>query len=58
MPSQSSTGSYTVDPDAAFCSCADHELRQVECKHLLAVRFTLRREKGTNGAYRITRESR
>ena len=56
VPSQSGAGSYTVDPDAGFCSCPDHELRQVECKHLLAVRFTLRREKGTNGTYRITRE--
>lgn len=52
VPSQSGTGSYTVDPDAGFCSCPDHETRAIECKHILAVRLTLRREKGTGGVYR------
>lgn len=56
VPSQSGSGSYTVDPDAGFCSCPDHETRAIECKHLLAVRFTLRREKGTGGVYHYKRE--
>lgn len=56
VPSQSGAGSYVVDPDAGFCSCPDHETRLVECKHLLAVRFTIRRDKGTGGAYQFTRE--
>jgi transposase len=28
----------------ALCSCPDHETRQVRCKHLFAVEYTLRRE--------------
>jgi transposase len=56
VPSQTGAGSYVVDPDAGFCSCPDHETRLVECKHLLAVRLTLRREKGRGGAYQFTRE--
>jgi transposase len=55
VPSQSGNGSYKVDPDAGWCSCPDHETRAVECKHILAVRFTLRRERGQAGAYTITR---
>jgi len=56
VPSQSGAGPYTVDPDSGFCSCPDHETRLVECKHLIAVRLTIRRDKGTAGAYRVTRE--
>ena len=54
VPSQSGMGDYTVDPDVGSCSCPDHETRAIECKHLLAVRLTLRREKGEGGAYRYT----
>lgn len=56
VPSQSAAGAYRVDPDAGFCTCPDHELRQVECKHILAVRFTLRHDKGTSGVYRYTKQ--
>ena len=57
VPSQNGGGAYRVDPDAGFCSCPDHETRAVRCKHLLAVEFTLRRERGKGGAYRVTEES-
>lgn len=56
VPSQSGAGSYVVDPDAGFCSCPDHETRAVECKHILAVRLTIRRDKGTGGVYKYSRE--
>ncbi|HZQ29118.1 MAG TPA: transposase [Acidimicrobiales bacterium] len=56
VPSQSGGGAYRVDPDAGWCSCPDHETRAIECKHILAVRLTLRRERGVSGAYRYTRE--
>src|SRR5437879_5197428 len=56
VPSQTGNGSYVVDPDLGSCSCPDHETRQVECKHLFAVRLTIRREKGTGGAYRYTKQ--
>lgn len=56
VPSQTGGGTYVVDPDLGSCSCPDHETRAVECKHLLAVRFTMRREEGKGGVHRITRE--
>jgi transposase len=57
VPSQSGQGSYRVDPDAGFCTCPDHETSAIECKHILAVRFTLRREKGSGGAYHYERRA-
>jgi transposase len=56
VPSQSGTGTYVVDPELGECNCADHETRGVECKHLMAVRMTIRRERGKNGAVKYTRE--
>jgi transposase len=46
VPSQSGDGTYIVDYDSRWpkCSCPDHETRQVRCKHLFAVEYTLRRE--------------
>lgn len=46
VPSQSSKGAYRVDPDPVrpSCSCPDHELRQLRCKHILAVEFVIQRE--------------
>ena len=57
VPSQSGTGgTYLVDPDFGSCTCPDHETRAVECKHIMAVRFTIRREKGKGGVHKITKE--
>jgi len=56
VPSQSGGGSYLVDPVSRFCSCPDHETRGVACKHLLAVEFTIRRERGKGGTYTLTEE--
>lgn len=56
VPSQSGAGSYVVDPELGECTCPDHETRQVECKHLLAVRMTIRRERGKDGSVKFTRE--
>jgi transposase len=54
VPSQTGTGSYLVNGE--HCSCPDHETRGVECKHMLAVEFTIRRESGKGGAYTVTEE--
>jgi hypothetical protein len=45
VPSQSGDGTYIVDYNSRWpkCSCPDHETRQVRCKHLFAVEYTLRR---------------
>jgi hypothetical protein len=44
VPSDSSGGRYEVDFDAGRCTCPDFELRQLKCKHIWAVEFTIRRE--------------
>lgn len=54
VPSQTGSGSYLVNGD--HCSCPDHETRGIACKHMLAVEFTIRRERGSDGAYKVTEE--
>ena len=46
VPSQSKHATYRVDPDPVkpSCSCLDHELRQLRCKHILAVEIVIQRE--------------
>lgn len=45
VPSQGGSSKYevTLDPQCPKCNCPDHELRQVKCKHIFAVEFTLKR---------------
>jgi transposase len=56
VPSQSGHGRYTVspDPDAPHCSCPDHEMRGLKCKHLFAVEFTLQRKEHRDGSTTVT----
>jgi hypothetical protein len=55
VPSQSGNtgdyGHYTVKPDVSnpHCTCPDHETRNVKCKHLWAVEFTIQREYTNDG---------
>jgi len=35
---------YVVKPNDQHCNCPDHQTRQVKCKHLFAVEFTIQRE--------------
>lgn len=48
VPSQShgNANYYTVEPDISnpHCTCPDHETRNVKCKHIFAVEFTIQRE--------------
>jgi len=46
VPSQSGDGTHIVDYSSREpkCSCPDYETRQMRCKHLFAVEYTLRRE--------------
>ncbi|MCC6488240.1 MAG: transposase, partial [Candidatus Hydrogenedentes bacterium] len=48
VPSQSGGGIYTVhvNGDAADCTCADFQTRQLPCKHIHAIRFVEERERG------------
>lgn len=49
VPSQTGTGTYAVsvtETGTWACTCPDHETRAVQCKHALAVEYTIRRESG------------
>lgn len=56
VPSQSMNGRYTVTREAGEyrCSCPDHELRRVMCKHAYAVEFATKRELNPDGTYTDT----
>jgi len=57
VPSQSGNspqrggGQYIVKPDVSnpSCTCPDHEVRRVKCKHIYAVEYTIQREYATDG---------
>src|ERR1700728_4163706 len=61
VPSQTGRGSYKVantNPalreltgaiSTLACTCPDFELRQLPCKHVLAVEYTIKRESGPDG---------
>ena len=56
VPSQAGHGEYRVypDPQAPTCSCPDYEFRNVQCKHIVAVRYTLQREQTADGHTIVT----
>jgi transposase len=49
VPSSVSKQKYIVDPNegTGTCTCPDYELRQLPCKHVYAVTYTIRREQTT-----------
>ncbi len=49
VPSQTGNGTYQVNLQKGSCSCPDHEVRQVKCKHIFAVEFTVKREYNGDG---------
>ncbi len=58
VPSQSGVGAYQVNLQKGSCSCPDHEVRQVKCKHIFAVEFTVRRETAPDGTVTETKTVR
>jgi hypothetical protein len=56
VPAQSGNGQYVVkpDPDVPRCSCPDFELREMKCKHIYAVEFTVRRQANGDGTTTVT----
>ena len=56
VPSQSLNGRYTVTlKETGFqCSCPDHELRKIKCKHAFAVEFATKREVNEDGSTTVT----
>jgi len=61
VPSQSNGNSnyYTVEPDISspHCTCPDHETRNVKCKHIFAVEFTIQREFTDDGQTQTVSET-
>src|SRR5215213_7600010 len=46
VPSQTGNGTqYKVDEEIQQCSCPDYETRQLKCKHMYAVEYTIERER-------------
>ena len=41
-------------PKIASCTCPDHETRGVDCKHIYAARFVMRRERNPDGSTTVT----
>ncbi len=59
VPSQTGDGTfYHVSLEEQTCTCPDHELRRVKCKHIFAVEYTIRRETDTNGNVTTTKTVR
>ena len=56
VPSQVGKGSYRVHlmPKIASCTCPDHETRRMDCKHIYAARFVMRREQNADGSTTVT----
>jgi transposase len=52
VPSQSGNGSYIVslDHEHPYCTCPDFEARNLPCKHIHAVEFTIQKETKTDGS--------
>jgi len=56
VPSQAGKGTYRVHlmSKIASCTCPDHETRRMDCKHIYAARFVMRRERNADGSTTVT----
>jgi hypothetical protein len=59
VPSQSGGKRYTVDPNPQepHCTCPDFELRQLRCKHIFAVEYTIQRDYTNDGQMEMFTET-
>lgn len=58
VPSQSGGEPYLVDPNEGTCTCPDHTVRGMKCKHIFAVEYTLTRETKKDGTTRVTQTTK
>src|SRR4051812_16794154 len=51
------TARYAVrlGPDRPSCTCKDWELREMKCKHIFAVEFSIKRQQNPDGSVTETR---
>jgi transposase len=56
VPSQAGPGTYTVNvaSQQPTCSCPDYETRQMNCKHIFAVSYVIKREEHADGSTTVT----
>jgi transposase len=56
VPSQSGPGKYIVqtDTEKPSCTCMDHELTGMKCKHIFACEIVSKREENADGSATIT----
>jgi transposase len=56
VPSQSGNDRYEVKilSQSATCTCLDHEMRGVKCKHIYAATFVMMREQNSDGSVTVT----
>ena len=60
VPSQAGPKKYMVDPNPQepHCTCPDFEARQLRCKHIFAVEYTIEREQTSDGQTIVTESVR
>jgi transposase len=60
VPSQGGPKKYTVDPNPQepHCTCPDFKARQLRCKHIFAVEYTIQREQTSDGQTIVTESVR
>src|SRR5215216_1024373 len=60
VPSQSGSNTYRVCLGSPHptCTCPDHQMRRVRCKHIRAVEISLTREERPDGSVVVTQTKR
>lgn len=61
VPSQTGNGilyTVTLEGEVPKCTCPDNETRQVKCKHIYAVEFSVKRETRPDGSTLLTKTVR
>jgi len=56
VPAQTGVGRYVVklDPHTPRCTCPDFEVREMKCKHIYAVEYTVRQQSNPDGSVTVT----
>jgi Transposase DDE domain len=51
VPSQTGGKCYSVNLERRLCTCPDHEVRRVKCKHIFAVEHVVARDRSRNRSW-------
>jgi hypothetical protein len=58
VPSQRGGKCYAVDLKSRCCTCPDHGVHKVKCKHIYAVEYTLKKRASSNHCGRLPNQRR